>query len=60
MVNYEKMYRKQLSTIRNQAEEIYLLKQKIDLLIYIIALQNHYLAVPFELPKEFRINKLPF
>lgn len=60
MVNYEKMYRKQLSTIRNQAEEIYLLKQKIDLLIYIIALQNDYLAVPFELPKEFRINKLPF
>ena len=60
MVNYEKMYRKQLSTIESQTDEIYLLKQKINLLIYIIALQNHYLHIPFELPEEFRISKLPF
>ena len=37
-----------------------LLNQKIELLIYIINLQNHYLSVPFELPAEFQINKLPF
>lgn len=60
MVNYEKMYRKQLSTIGSQTDEIHYLKQKIELLIYIIALQNHYLNVPFELPPEFDIRKLPF
>lgn len=60
MINHEKLYRKQLSTIESQTDEIILLKQKIDLLIYIIALQNHFLAVPFELPSEFDIRKLPF
>ena len=60
MINHEKLYRKQLSTVESQTDEIILLKQKIDLLIYIIALQNHFLAVPFELPPEFDIRKLPF
>ena len=56
MINHEKLYRKQLSTIESQTDEIILLKQKIDLLIYVIALQNHFLSVPFELPPEFDIR----
>ena len=60
MINHEKLYRKQLSTIESQTDEIILLKQKIDLLINFIAHQKHFLAVPFELPPEFDIRKLPF
>jgi len=41
-------------------KEIRLLNQKIELLIYIINQQNHYLSVTFELPAEFQIIKLPF
>ena len=59
-MNYEKMYRKQLNVSYDMDKEIRLLNQKIELLIYIINLQNHYLSVPFELPAEFQINKLPF
>ena len=59
-MNYEKMYRKQLNVSYDTNKEIRLLNQKIELLIYIINLQNHYLSVPFELAAEFQINKLPF
>lgn len=59
-MNYEKMYRKQLNVSYDTNKEIRLLNQKIELLIYIINLQNHYLSVHFELPAEFQINKLPF
>ena len=58
----DKMYRDQYFTIQKQQEEIYILKQKIDMLIYIIALQNHYLNVPIKLPDEFDLTmtELPF
>ena len=56
------MYRDQYFTIQKQQDEIYILKQKIDMLIYIIALQNHYLNVPIKLPNEFNMimTKLSF
>lgn len=56
------MYRDQYFTIQKQQDEIYILKQKIDMLIYIIALQNHYLNVPIKLPDEFDLTmtELPF
>ena len=43
-MNYEKMYRKQLNVSYDTNKEIRLLNQKIELLIYIINLQNHYLS----------------
>ena len=56
------MYRDQYFTIQKQQDEIYILKQKIDMLIYIIALQNHYLNVSIKLPDEFDLTmtELPF
>lgn len=58
----DKMYRDQYFTIQKQQDEIYILKQKIDMLIYIIALQNHYLNVSIKLPDEFDLTmtELPF
>ena len=60
--NVKRKHRKSCYIINKQKAEIYLSKQKIDLLVYIIVLQNHYLNVPIKLPNEFNMimTKLSF